>query len=68
MFILILWSICYNILIHILKRLKMTEKTYTTDAYNKSHENYGISLQIDTPVLKEKKLANDGICSITKKI
>lgn len=46
----------------------MTEKTYTTDAYNKSHENYGISLQIDTPVLKEKKLANDGICSITKKI
>ena len=50
MFILILWSICYNILILILKRLKMTEKTYTTDAYKKSHEKYGISLQIDTPV------------------
>ncbi len=46
----------------------MTQKTYTTEAYNKSHENYGVSLQIDTPKLKEKNLANDGICSITKKI
>ena len=45
----------------------MAQKTYTIDAYNKSHENYGISLQIDTSELKEKILTNDGICSITKK-
>lgn len=34
----------------------MAQKTYTIDAYNKSHENYGISLQIDTSELKEKNI------------